>query len=148
MAEDEVRIDAKLFCDRLTSFVSAWKNDTRPTATSVFGGAGSILILTGKSSGALTFDKTAAAHYWLLGYEFPTTLLLFTQEKLYVVTTAKKAKYFDGIAEKLEQHSKGDVKLGLEVLVRGKDAEANKGFFQKVADEIKAKGVSEQLCSA
>jgi len=30
--------------------------------------------------------------FWLLGYEFPATLFLFTMEALYVVTTAKKGE--------------------------------------------------------
>lgn len=30
--------------------------------------------------------------FWLLGYEFPATLMLFTLDCLYVVTTAKKGK--------------------------------------------------------
>lgn len=30
--------------------------------------------------------------FWLLGYEFPATLLVFTTEMVYVVTTAKKGK--------------------------------------------------------
>lgn len=28
--------------------------------------------------------------FWLLGYEFPTTLMLFTTETLYILTTTKK----------------------------------------------------------
>jgi Xaa-Pro aminopeptidase len=28
--------------------------------------------------------------FWLLGYEFPATLFVFTTEAVYVVTTAKK----------------------------------------------------------
>ena len=31
-----------------------------------------------------------AMQFWLLGYEFPTTLMLFTIDKLYILTTAKK----------------------------------------------------------
>lgn len=30
---------------------------------------------------------------WLLGYEFPATLMLITPEKLYVITTAKKGVF-------------------------------------------------------
>lgn len=28
--------------------------------------------------------------FWLLGYEFPATLMVFTTEALYIVTTTKK----------------------------------------------------------
>ena len=28
--------------------------------------------------------------FWLLGYEFPTTLMLFTLDTVYIITTQKK----------------------------------------------------------
>jgi nucleosome binding factor SPN SPT16 subunit len=30
--------------------------------------------------------------FWLLGYEFPTTMMLFTLDTLYILTTAKKGE--------------------------------------------------------
>lgn len=30
------------------------------------------------------------SQFWLLGYEFPTTLMLFTLDTLYILTTQKK----------------------------------------------------------
>lgn len=40
------------------------------------------------------FPRTSAdlvsPQFWLLGYEFPATLMVFTTEALYIVTTAKK----------------------------------------------------------
>ena len=37
-----------------------------------------------------TRDVADSSQFWLLGYEFPATLLVFTPEVMYVVTTAKK----------------------------------------------------------
>jgi nucleosome binding factor SPN SPT16 subunit len=31
--------------------------------------------------------------FWLLGYEFPTTLMLFTLDTLYILTTQKKGSF-------------------------------------------------------
>lgn len=73
--------------------------------------------------------------FWLLGYEFPATLFLFTLEGLYIVTTVKKAKHLEPL--------KGG-KVPLHVLVRGKDAEANNKLFLEINDHIKAAGVSHQ----
>lgn len=40
---------------------------------------------------SVTFEERAdSAQFWLLGYEFPTTLMLFTTETLYILTTTKK----------------------------------------------------------
>ncbi len=38
----------------------------------------------------VAFQVLTLRQFWLLGYEFPATLFLFTMEALYVVTTAKK----------------------------------------------------------
>jgi Xaa-Pro aminopeptidase len=90
MAE-EIVIDKTLFFNRLSSFYAAWRADKR-SSHPTFGGVGSIVILMGKTDEANTFQKNNAMHFWLLGYEFPATLLVFTLEAVYVVTTAKKGK--------------------------------------------------------
>jgi len=116
----EIKIDAKLFHERVSHFISAWKTDKRASDNGVFAGASSIVIMMGKVEENPEFHKNNAMHvcyirrlssllvafyprglriaqlltldiqFWLLGYEFPTTLMLFTTEKLYIVTTAKK----------------------------------------------------------
>ncbi|KAI1439115.1 FACT complex subunit SPT16 [Xylaria sp. CBS 124048] len=58
-------------------------------------------------------------------------MMLFTTEKLYVVTTSKKAKH-------LEPLTKG--KFPIEVLVRGKDAAANEKQLVALAETIKSAG--------
>ncbi|KAJ8121514.1 hypothetical protein ONZ43_g2049 [Nemania bipapillata] len=127
----EIKIDSKLFHERVSHFISAWKNDKRASDNGVFAGVSSIVIMMGKVEENPEFHKNNAMHFWLLGYEFPTTLMLFTTEKLYVVTTAKKAKH-------LEPLTKG--KFPVEVLVRGKDAAANEKQFITVSDTIKSAG--------
>lgn len=127
---EAIKIDNKLFQERISHFVNAWKADKR-SGDALFGGASSILIMMGKMEEAQGFQKNNAMHFWLLGYEFPTTLMLLTPETLYILTTQKKAKYLDQI--------KGD-KFPVEVLVRGKDAEENKKLFVKVAEIIKKAG--------
>ena len=127
---EEVKIDKQQFHERLNQLVSAWKGDKR-SGDSTFGGVGSLLILLGKSDDP-GYQKSNALHFWLLGYEFPATLLLFTPESLWVVTTAKKAKH-------LEPLKNG--KIPIEVLLRGKDNEQNAKLWEKVLDVIKSSGV-------
>ncbi|KAL9023725.1 MAG: hypothetical protein Q9196_007018, partial [Gyalolechia fulgens] len=69
--------------------------------------------------------------YWLLGYEFPATLMLFTPDSLWVVTTTKKAKHLEPL--------KGG-KTPIEILSRGKDPEQNAKHFEKCLDVIKNAG--------
>jgi nucleosome binding factor SPN SPT16 subunit len=87
----EIKIDKQLFHERLSHFYSSWKADKR-SGDAVFAGAGSILVLMGKTEDTAMFQKNNAIHFWLLGYEFPATLFLFTLDALYVVTTSKKGK--------------------------------------------------------
>ncbi|KUI61029.1 FACT complex subunit SPT16 [Cytospora mali] len=127
---DAIKIDNKLFHERISHFINAWKADKR-SGDALFGGASSIVVMMGKMEEAQGFQKNNAMHFWLLGYEFPTTLMVFTLETLYILTTQKKAKYLDQI--------KGD-KFPVEVLVRGKDTEESKKLLLKVADVIKKAG--------
>ncbi|KAL7922036.1 FACT complex subunit domain-containing protein [Trichoderma austrokoningii] len=126
----EIKIDSKLFQERLSHFITAWKNDLR-SKDSLFGGVSSFVIMMGKVEEVPEFHKNNAVHFWLLGYEFPTTLMLFTVDTLYILTTAKKAKHLDQL--------KGG-RFPIEVLVRGKDAAENEKLFVTVADKIKEAG--------
>ncbi|EKD20925.1 uncharacterized protein L3040_005860 [Drepanopeziza brunnea f. sp. 'multigermtubi'] len=126
----DIKIDKKLFEERLSHFISAWKADKR-AGDALFNGVSSILVVMGKTDESAQFQKNNALHFWLLGYEFPATLLLFTLEGLYVVTTGKKAKHLDSL--------KGG-KIPLHLLLRGKDSEQNEKIFADINGHIKAAG--------
>ncbi|ETS82139.1 FACT complex subunit SPT16 [Pestalotiopsis fici W106-1] len=126
----DIKIDGKLFQERVNHFITSWKTDKR-AGDQVFNGVASIVIMMGKVEENPEFHKNNAMHFWLLGYEFPTTLMLFTIDCLYIVTTAKKAKH-------LEQLKGG--RFPIEVLVRGKDAAENEKLFVKLADTINSAG--------
>ncbi|KHN94288.1 FACT complex subunit spt-16 [Metarhizium album ARSEF 1941] len=126
----DIKIDGKLFQERISHFATAWKNDLR-AKDGLFGGAASILIMMGKMEEIPEFHKNNAMHFWLLGYEFPTTLMLLTVDTLYILTTAKKAKHLDQL--------KGG-RFPIEVLVRGKNAEDNEKLFVTIAEKIKEAG--------
>ncbi|PWY78389.1 SPT16-domain-containing protein [Aspergillus sclerotioniger CBS 115572] len=129
MAE-EIVIDKTTFFNRLSSFYNAWKADKR-SSHAIFGGVSSIVILMGKTDEANSFQKNNAMHFWLLGYEFPATLLVFTTEVVYVVTTAKKAKHLEPL--------KGG-KIPVEILVTSKDPEEKMKSFEKCIEVVKSAG--------
>lgn len=58
---EEVKIDKQAFQDRLAHFISSWKADKR-SGDALFGGAGSIIILMGKTEDATSFQKNNAMH--------------------------------------------------------------------------------------
>ncbi|KAG9240610.1 FACT complex subunit-domain-containing protein [Calycina marina] len=126
----DIKIDKNLFQERLGQFYKAWKAD-KHNGDAIFSGASSILVLMGKTEEASMFQKNNAIHFWLLGYEFPATLMLFTLDAVYVVTTAKKGKHLEPL--------KGG-KIALELLVRGKDADQNANLFEQITKTIKDTG--------
>ncbi|ATY64834.1 transcription elongation complex subunit [Cordyceps militaris CM01] len=127
----EIKIDSRLFQERINSFVTSWKNDLRAKDGGLFQGATSLVVLMGKVEEIPEFHKNNAMHFWLLGYEFPTTLMLFTTETLYILTTPKKAKH-------LEQLKGG--RFPIEVLSKGKDADANTKLWKTITDKINEAG--------
>lgn len=60
MAE-EIVIDKNTFVNRLSNFYTAWKADKR-SGNALFGGAGSIVILMGKTDEENSFQKNNAMH--------------------------------------------------------------------------------------
>lgn len=56
---DQVKIDKDIFHDRLSAFISQWKNDKR-SGDALFSGVGSIVIILGKNDESLGFQKNNA----------------------------------------------------------------------------------------
>lgn len=57
----EIKIDSQLFQERISHFVSSWKNDAR-SKEGLFNGASSIIILMGKAEDSQDFHKNNAMH--------------------------------------------------------------------------------------
>lgn len=127
---DEVSIDKAQFHNRLSSLIQQWKADKR-SGNHVFGDVGSVAIVMGKSDGQEAFHKANGFQYWLLGYEFPATLILITLEAAYIITTKKKATYLESLK---------DGKTPVEIFVRGKESEENAKQFERINDIIKSAG--------
>nr|POF05416.1 fact complex subunit spt16 [Quercus suber] len=127
---DEVSIDKDAFHTRLSALLAAWRGDKR-SGGNLFGDVNSIVIVMGKTDEGAAFHKANATQFWLLGYEFPATLMLITPEAMYIVTTKKKAAY-------LEVLKTG--RTPVEILVRGKDAAENAKQLERCLDIIKNAG--------
>lgn len=133
---DEIVINKQAFFDRLGQLYSTWKSERRSNpndSNTLFGGTSSIVVVSGKAEESSTYQKNNALHFWLLGYEFPATLMLLTPEAFWVVTTAKKAKHLESLK---------NGKIPVETLVVTKDPESKTKAFDKCLDVIKSAGVS------
>lgn len=68
----EIKIDSKIFQERVSHFATAWKNDLR-SKDGQFGGATSIIVMMGKVEEVPEFHKNNAMH---VRYQSPLLVIL------------------------------------------------------------------------
>lgn len=123
----DIAIDAAQFHRRLGKILALWK-ENESNEDSPFHGLGSFLVIMGSADEDNPYQKTAALHTWLLGYEFPATLMLMTTQRLLFVTSENKAKFLQPLAAKST--------IPIEIVVRSKDEAEKTQQFQKIVDVI------------
>lgn len=72
---DAIKIDGKLFQERISHLVNAWKADKR-SGDALFGGASSIVLMMGKVEEAQNFNKNNAMHVRLAQFSLLILFLL------------------------------------------------------------------------
>ncbi|KAJ1548240.1 FACT complex subunit spt16 [Nowakowskiella sp. JEL0078] len=77
------------------------------------------------------YQKTTSLHRWLLGFEFVDTLIVLKKEKVYFVTSQKKAKLLGSLG------NYSDKAAEIEIIERGKEEGANKTAFEKLEPILK-----------
>lgn len=93
-----VQINLELYGKRLKLLNNKWKEHKKE----MWGGADAIAVVTPPASEDLRYLKSTALHIWLLGYEFPETVMVFMPGALHFVCSSKKA----GHLEELQKSSK------------------------------------------
>ncbi|CCG80577.1 FACT complex subunit spt16 [Taphrina deformans PYCC 5710] len=126
----EIKIDSAQFHGRLQKLLDYWSENAKVEG-SVYNGLGSIVVLMGSADEDNPYQKTAALHTWLLGYEFPATLILITLEKLTFVTSTNKAKHLEPLVS--------GAPITIDIRTRAKDEAANQKLFMEIAEVVKAK---------
>ncbi|CAO3689607.1 unnamed protein product [Umbelopsis ramanniana] len=121
-----VHIDAKTFHRRARYFISQWKE---PFNKELFNNVDAIAAVVGKQDEENPYQQSTALQTWFLGYEFPETVIVLTQAKIFVITTSGKAKLLNAVKE-------GDKQVPLEILVRTKGSDDNGRFYKSVLDAI------------
>ncbi|GAA5845081.1 hypothetical protein JCM5353_007425 [Sporobolomyces roseus] len=125
----DVVISASTFHRRASRLFDQWqKND--PDAAPL-GEIDYLLIVAGNSDEENPYRKGSAVQTYLLGYEFPSTLMLLGKGKIYFVVSASKAKLLQPITS-----SSGSDKVEVEILTRSKDEAENKKQFEKIIEII------------
>ncbi len=71
----DIKLDSKLFQERISHFATAWKNDLR-TKDGLFGGAASFIVMMGKVEEAPELHKNNAMHVSCCFKPIPISMFL------------------------------------------------------------------------
>ena len=125
----DITIDADIFFNRLDAIKSHWlahKED-------IWGGADALCIPMGSvKEQDVVYSKSSSLHLYLLGYEFPDSLIVITPDRLYFMATQKKIAYIETL--------KDENKFPIVTLVKSKDEAANRENFKVIINDIKGHG--------
>ncbi|XP_068662318.1 FACT complex subunit SPT16 [Aristolochia californica] len=80
-------INLETFEKRLKIFYSHWKEHK----VDLWGAADALAIATPPASEDLRYLKSSALNIWLLGYEFPETVMVFMSKQIHFLCSQKKA---------------------------------------------------------
>ncbi|TPX38266.1 hypothetical protein SmJEL517_g00054 [Synchytrium microbalum] len=120
------QIDVKQFHKRADKYLTAW-NDAKASGKIEDFDFDSMCVVVGDPGDEdSSYFKGTVVHNWLFGLEFPDTLMLVTPSKFVLLTSSKKAKYF----EPLINPKQVDKSVTVEVLARTKDEKENADLFQ------------------
>ena len=88
----DVNINAEKFFQRLERLQTHW---TTHKSTS-WGGSDAICIPLGSAAGKeMNYSKSSSMHLYLLGYEFPDSIMIITRNSFHFMATAKKCSYLE-----------------------------------------------------
>ncbi|PIA25218.1 hypothetical protein AQUCO_12200003v1 [Aquilegia coerulea] len=84
-------INLESFTKRLKVFYSHWKENR----TDHWGSSDALVIATPPVSEDLRYMKSSALNIWLLGLEFPETIIVLTNKQIHFLCTQKKASVLE-----------------------------------------------------
>nr|XP_043628802.1 FACT complex subunit SPT16-like [Erigeron canadensis]XP_043628810.1 FACT complex subunit SPT16-like [Erigeron canadensis] len=98
-------IDASTLARRLKSLYTHW----REHRDKFWGSCNAFAVATPPPSDDLRYLKSSALNIWLLGYEFPETIMVFTDKQIHFLCSQKKAKLLDVVKKPAKDAAGVDV---------------------------------------
>ncbi|KAE9591305.1 putative peptidase M24, FACT complex subunit Spt16p/Cdc68p, creatinase/Aminopeptidase P/Spt16 [Lupinus albus] len=86
-------IDLNAFQTRLQAFYSHWDEHK----TDMWGSSDAIAIPCPPPSEDLRYLKSTALNLWLLGFEFPETIMVFMKKQIHILCSQKKASILESV---------------------------------------------------
>ncbi|KAG5645879.1 hypothetical protein DXG03_005026 [Asterophora parasitica] len=113
-----VDLNKSVFHSRVQRIFDGWNSAQNDDDYSSLAGVDALLIVSGDPpSEDEPMPKGNCLQLWLLGYEFPSTLFLFQQDKILILCSASKAKILSQIS-----NSAGNISIEILAQAKGKEA--------------------------
>ncbi|KAF7311639.1 FACT complex subunit SPT16 [Mycena kentingensis (nom. inval.)] len=113
-----VELDKITFGKRTQRIYNAWRDAAQNDEYASIADTDALLLIAGDPAPEdEPARKGTAVQQWLLGYEFPSTLMLFTPDKIFILCSASKAKILAQI-----QGAAGSIPVELIAQAKAKEA--------------------------
>lgn len=113
-------IDTNTLVRRLKSLYSHW----REYRDDLWGSSNVFVVATPPPSDDLRYLKSSALNIWLLGYEFPETIMVFSDKQIHFLCSQKKASLLDVVKESAKDA------VSVDVVMHVKAAKSDDGTTQ------------------
>lgn len=128
-----VMSDIKIVAERFFSRIDKLQRNFTENKTSIWGGSDAICIPMGASDDEVMYSKGASVHLFLLGYEFPDSIIVLTKGHFYFMATSKKCQM---IQRDLMPHSASST-IQLHFLEKSKDDGQNRENFHELLNAVR-----------
>ncbi|KAL5993697.1 FACT complex subunit spt16 [Asimina triloba] len=126
-------INSDTFEKRLKAFYSHWNEHKAES----WGGAHVLVIASPPASDDLRYLKSSALNIWLLGYEFPETIMVFMERHIHFLCTQKKATLLETVKKSVKEAINAEIVM--HVKARGDDGSAQMDdIFQAIRVQSKS----------
>lgn len=109
-ANNPYAINLDNFSKRLKMLYSHWNK----YKSDLWGDSDALAIATPPTSEDLRYLKSSALHVWLVGYEFPETIMLFMKKQIHVLCSQKKASLLNVVKKSAKEA------VGVEIIMHVK----------------------------
>jgi len=121
------------FSKRLKVFYDHWKEHK----SDLWGSSDAIAIATPPPSEDLRYLKSSALDIWLLGYEFPETIIVFMHKQIHVLCSQKKANLIGTLKKAASEAVGADIVLHVKAK-NGDGADLMDDMLQTVRNQSKS----------
>ncbi|KAJ6384693.1 hypothetical protein OIU78_027898 [Salix suchowensis] len=132
-AANPYAIDLDNFTKRLNMLYSHWKEHHND----LWGASDALAIATPPASEDLRYLKSSALNIWLVGYEFPETIMVFLKKQILFLCSQKKASLLDVV----KKSAKEAVGVEVVILVKTKNDDGS-GLMDIIFHAVRAQSNS------